>query len=804
MPFIHRLPTFLVAVLLSAATLLGWSSEAPAQFPVKIKSVRVGFAPGPFSPQRDENNQPYYIYKAAMWAPVWIDLECTGSIDEEKIEIAVESSDGDDVLAITSIVVPTPQSGRVTVSHELGRIPYVKPGGVTGDFTVNVYAAQSRKMLAETWRRSLPGIYPSRYLLLTIGASLPGLRLSRTEGQSSEETSESEALRNGWVELAQITSVKEMPDHWIGYQGVDLAVLATVADPKFWNELASDQRRREALREWVARGGRLIVSVGNDAEAIRAVPELRDLIPARLPAGAKQLVNQIALVLPNSPRMLLTSASGERFAQHSVEPIPERPFVVKLTADDRDSPVPLVVQAAYGMGRVTLVTFDLESPAMAGWKNREIFWEWLITNSGGRLPSGAERATAEGRTTEFEDEYTNRLHNNLDFFEGVPAVSFGWVALFMLFYILLIGPIEYVILKRLLKRLELTWLTFPIIVIATCALAYFTAHAAKGSDMKINKIDVVDVDLRSQSACGHTWFNVFSQGNQDYTLGVEPVGPRTNDPSHPAWFSESAEKSVGDTVVSWQGRAKSGRQTLFRRNYRYHVPEDVNQFATGIEQVPIQVWSTKAFTANWAARLDANKPLFVSTLHVSESDPTQITGSITSNLPVDILFDAQLIYRDRVVPLPALTSGTERFISTNPQSVSAGTWFQSVITQKDLLPTNRSGKPRENEDDPNFRLWSVLFHETITGHLGRVWNASLRDLDQSWRIGEKSPHEAILIARIGQTEGRAEEMSNSPAAPTRLWLNAIPGTGQRAPLSGTLRQETYIRVFIPIAPAKKP
>lgn len=798
------LPTFLIAVLLSAIVLLGFGAEAHAQYPIKIKNVRVGFPAGPLAQQRDENNQPHHIYKAATWAPVWVELEANADYGNEKIEIAIATSDGDDVIASGSVVVTGPQSGK---EFALERIPYVKPGGVSSDIKVTVHGVSSRKALADTWQRSLPGIYPSRYLILSVGAALPGLRLTRGEGQGSEEVGENEPLRNGWVELAHITRVAEMPDQWFGYQAVDMMILTTAADPKFWSDLAGDTARRAALREWVARGGRLIVSVGANPDAIRAIPELVEILPARLTANGRKEVPQIGLVLPNSPRMILAPTSGSAIVRHAVDkPDAEHLWLLKLAADERVDPPPLVVQSAYGLGRVTLVTFDLDVSPMIEWKHREVFWEWLINNSGSRLPTGAERATSEPRTNESEDEYVNRLQNNLDFFEGVPVISFGWVALFMLLYILVIGPIEYLFLKKLLKRLEWTWLTFPIIVASTCALAYATAHAVKGRDMKVNKLDLVDIDLRTQRAYGRTWFAVYSQSNQDYTLGIEPVGPR-GELGQPIWFPDGLERTAADTVLTWQGRAKSSRQSLFRRSYRYHVPEVADAtghipFATGLEQVPIQVWSTKAFTASWSARLDPEKPLFVSTLRVSESEPNQITGSIASNLPIDILLDAQLIYRDRIVALPALTSGTPRFISTNPQSVSAPTWFQNAITQKDLLSSNRTGKPRENDEDPNFRLWSPLFHETVTGHYGRLWNASFRDLDQSWRIAEKNPFEAILIARIGRVEGPAEAMSNSPNAPTRLWLNAIPGQGRRDALTGTLRQETYIRVFIPIVPRR--
>jgi hypothetical protein len=145
-----------------------------------------------------------------------------------------------------------------------------------------------------------------------------------------------------------------------------------------------------------------------------------------------------------------------------------------------------------------------------------------------------------------------------------------------------------------------------------------------------------------------------------------------------------------------------------------------------------------------------------------------------------------------------------RYVSTSAQAVPAANWLHSANPQKDLVVSSRAGRAKsDSEDDPNFRLWLVLFHELMQGQHGRLFNASVRNLDQSWRIAEKSPYEAVIIARIGRTEKAAEEMSNSPESPTRLWLNAIPGNGARKPLTGTMRQETYIRVFIPVLPTKK-
>ena len=36
------------------------------------------------------------------------------------------------------------------------------------------------------------------------------------------------------------------------------------------------------------------------------------------------------------------------------------------------------------------------------------------------------------------------------------------------------------------------------------------------------------------------------------------------------------------------------------------------------------------------------------------------------------------------------------------------------------------------------------------------------------------------------------------ASPSTLWLKALPGSGPRPAVPGTLQQETYIRIYIPV------
>ena len=118
---------------------------------------------------------------------------------------------------------------------------------------------------------------------------------------------------------------------------------------------------------------------------------------------------------------------------------------------------------------------------------------------------------------------SSQLRRALDQFPGVKLVPFGWVAFFIFLYILLIGPGDYLFLKKVVKRMELTWVTFPLIVVTVSLLAYYAAYVVKGNELRVNKIDIVDVDQPAGIMRGSSWLNVFSPQNRDYSVAVVPL-----------------------------------------------------------------------------------------------------------------------------------------------------------------------------------------------------------------------------------------------------------------------------------------
>lgn len=796
------------------ACLLPETAVAQFRERIKITNVRFGFPAAGIGGLRGG------AFKAGQWAPVYVDLECTRDTDpEENLVIIVETKDADEAITEGSIEIPPMKKDERLTAGELGRMPYLIAGSTYASVNVRVKGAKSGRTYGETSERNFTGLDTPQFLIVGIGTNLSSIRFpANVQGQDDGPSS-----RSGWVQPANIIEVGLLPDNWIGYGAVDLLILGTGADKDFWLKLAEPQheKRRQAITEWVRRGGRLVLSVGTNLDVLEALKEIKDMLPAVVPPGGKRMVRNIANTnwTPSgivNERLVIIDSSNE-FPIATLQPRadrPSHPILVERLTGQKQPDRPLALQGSFGQGRVTVFAFDLDKPPFVDWNRRANFWENLVNFAGHTMPPLNQKLERGYGGTKY-DEFSASLQGSLDYFEGVPVVSFGWVALFILIYIILIGPVDYLFLKKVLRRLEWTWITFPVIVIAVSAGAYFAAYALKGKDLKINKVDVVDVDLAGKRIEGNTWFTLFSPRIQNYTIGVEPAGT-DRDPN--AWTPAVASDAARDTVVTWhahidQFKYGGGVSGAFSKRYRFQSgtdPVDVNRelYAAGLEGVPIQVWTTKAFHAEWSAPIDPAKPPVTGELN--EKEGLSLVGTLTNNLPVEQFSDVALFWRGQAFLLPnEFPSGMPKAIAVSAAPGSANVepikaWIENAkrLTVDKTVPL--SGPPGTTSNPP-FRLWKPMFNDfALDSGRSPTPNASMRRLDQSWRVSQDHPEQAVLVLRVPTHQGQAEEVTRAADSPSRLWLGELPTSGAKRPtLQGTLKQETYIRVFIPVKSAKK-
>lgn len=820
--------------LLAVAALAG---PAVAQRPrVKIDDARVGLPAGGGSvADRDLAGRANPVAKRNTWAPISVRLEVLGEY-EGGVNLKVETTDGDDLK--TSLVVPLLPTlrgrnpGEKVEPAELPYVPYARLGDRIGEVTLTVVSDGKDgrvRDLSEPYRftardRLVQFKDAASYVVLGLGSRLPGFELPADKAEKRTQTDPNAVaprpgFRNGRVQTAVVTDVRDLPDRWFGYSACDLVVLNTgAAPPEFLDELFDPDKskpfvaRRDALFEWVRRGGKLVVSVGSAAGKLAQSPVFQDLLP--VPVSREQPTRAAAEVPLRFNVANAVPVNGRLAPKTDTFPVARfvrlpggKPARVSLASAD-PAAEPVVVQSGFGLGKVTAVAFDLDRSPFAEFAYRPEFWDWLVREAGtartSLAPDGKPTNVVDYTRPDAEDDLAAGLRQGVDTFDGVPVISFGWVALFIVLYTLLIGPVEYYFLKKVVGRLELTWVTFPLIVLSVSGIAYVTAYAIKGNDLKLNKVDLVDVDLAGGRVYGRTWFTLFSPRIESYTVGVEPRA---------GWVKASPELPPPAPLVDWMaGGRGGGGGSIISRGYGYHSGFDARglTLADGLVGVPVQVWSTKAFTASWVGEIDKAAPLVQADLFHPPADPGAVTGSLVSNLPVGVLADPVLVYAGKVYKLPPLTPGQKVDVpAVSPDAAEGGPqaegdWFtrNAGTAYTANVARNPDGTPVVGGQQP---LWRALFHERAVAREAAsrgLENASLRDLDQSWRLNEANRDEVLLLARVPAATGPGEQLLTAADGPsaTTLWLKGLPGDGDRTPVPGSLRQETYIRVFIPLKP----
>ncbi len=267
-------------------------------------------------------------------------------------------------------------------------------------------------------------------------------------------------------------AIEDLPGAAIGYDGLDVLVLP---NPSFAN-LTLDQQT--AMVDWVKSGGRLIVLPGESTVPAGSVLE------SILPAG---LGDVMMLDLPADQRQSLHLP--ERFAHLHARQL-------KPSDDARELKLLGTASASafyhrVGFGQAMVFPFDasqLSLEADVGGK----FWQPVIEAICPLLQTDAQTNQYATGVAETRRNMTiNPLMEMLGDVPGVGRFDFSYVAYSLIGLMLLVGPVDWFVLKRI-GRQPWTWLTTTGWVLLLTIVALFLGQSLRSGDLYFRTIDVVD------------------------------------------------------------------------------------------------------------------------------------------------------------------------------------------------------------------------------------------------------------------------------------------------------------------------
>lgn len=276
----------------------------------------------------------------------------------------------------------------------------------------------------------------------------------------------------------------------------------------------------------------------------------------------------------------------------------------------------------------------------------------------------------------------------------------------LLIYIVLIGPADYYLLKKI-GRMSWTWITFTLIVVLFGVGTFWFAYQMKGDQLRLHRVDLIDIDVAGKMVRGTSWANLFSPKGKRYDLSFS---------SNLSGEMQAKEDSIFLSWLGLPGRGLGGMNPHAAEASTWREPYDFlfNHDGTDckkMDRVPLLNWSTKSFTVRWSAPWNDDFEF-----DLREEDELPV-GRVTNPLKDQRLENCLLIYDRWAYKLDTLEPGESATID----GIRGRMRLNTLLTERKMLldddeKTRESITPYETEStDPAYILRRMMFYKAAGG-----------------------------------------------------------------------------------------
>lgn len=404
------------------------------------------------------------IYKQRAAIPIWVDVSNQGAPLEATIAVAVgDPSFGNAVVYTAPVSLPSQSDKRVPL--------YIYLPEFGADITVRLLAGD--RLVAETSTPILSRLATSDLLYGVVSPEPGTLAFLRSVTAGRDDAS------------VAFLSLDDLPDIAPGWQALDVLVL----DDTDTSRLSRDQRT--ALSAWLENGGQLIVTGGPGGTTTAS--GVAEFLPVTV-TGSEAVTE-----LPT-----LSAFAGSDFPS-------DGPYVIATSemgdgeALLTESGNVLLARRPVGRGTVYFLALDPKLDPLRGWAGATVIWETIVASVPSAPPwgNGLQDGFATGSA--------------ISAIPGLELPSIWQLIIFLMIYTLVIGPVNYLVLRRI-RRPELAWVTIPALVVLFSITTLFTGFRIRSNTALLNGMAVsfghIDAaTIRTQTAAG-----LYSPRRDTYTL----------------------------------------------------------------------------------------------------------------------------------------------------------------------------------------------------------------------------------------------------------------------------------------------
>jgi len=424
-------------------------------------------------------------------------------------------------------------------------------------------------------------------------------------GELDKELAANESTRDE-LSLLRVGSLSDFPETRRGLDSVDTILLVT--------EYGLSENQTEAIREWVLTGGNLLVSCGENLPQFLTSPIGQWLQPV---FGIDQ-----NLLASKDLTALQNFVSGSSQLQTNRYDVP----IVRLGADQPRIIVnsingPLISRISSGAGVITMLAVDLNLKPLDRWLSLSDLYETLLF--GRILEVGTEQTRRGGRiSSSGVTDIATQLANAADAIPANERWSSWHAMLLMLVYLVVIGPLDYLLVVKLLQRPRLTWLTFPSMLVLACGLTLWWSGSqrAAATVRQIHLLDVSQGESR-QFVRTRSWSSLSTSQSQYGSVSVTDFLPAI------------ASANVSEKTLMWHGRSEDVYGGLYRPGGAGLGQQSSRRTELGeakFTSVPLMADGSRAFLAESFSG-SSDSPLFESQLVMPGTG--LLEGSFEHHLP---------------------------------------------------------------------------------------------------------------------------------------------------------------------------
>ncbi|WP_298816032.1 hypothetical protein [Chloroflexus sp.] len=267
--------------------------------------------------------------------------------------------------------------------------------------------------------------------------------------------------------------------------------LLTAFDAIAIRELTADLRptQRDALLTWVQQGGTLLIGGGTTGEtAIRA---FADVLPVTVgPLRRDTPINELE-------RLSGLSGLSNFVPTLTANTVTMRPNGQPITRDG------LISQVSMGAGKIVFAAFDLA--ALRAWPGESNVWKAALDLQP-RIEPGST----------FRFSFNNILQGSLT--QSLFSIPSTMTLLGLIgAYIIVIGPLQFLLLRRL-RRLEWAWLSTPLLIVIFLGMTYGMSFVVRGGQVQVVQLTIAQSAADGDQAMTTTFTGIFAPQRQSYRL----------------------------------------------------------------------------------------------------------------------------------------------------------------------------------------------------------------------------------------------------------------------------------------------